>query len=157
MARMTAFLDHSWQLRHEGPQQMVDFAWLAKVAAEHLDIRRYGPKQVLDFQARAYAELGNAYRVANRLSEAGESLGPGWESLSCGTQDEVLEIRLLELEASLAADRRQFGRASEKLLKVLSFMAATAISFAGRTLVLMGLYAGMLGNTKKLSTFSKED
>lgn len=143
MARMTAFLDHSWQLRHEDPQQMVEFAWLAKVAAESLDTRRYGVKQILDFQARAYAELGNAYRVANRPLEAGEPLSRARELFERGTQDRVLEIRLLELEASLAADCRQFGRASEKLLKVLKFYSGHGEShLAGRTLISMGLYAG---------------
>ncbi len=143
LARMTAFLDHSWQLRHEDPQQMVEFAWLAKVAAENLDAKRYGPKRVLDFQARAYAELGNAYRVANRPLEAAEPLGRARELFERGTKDKVLEIRLLELEASLAADCRQFGRASEKLLKVLKFYSRhSEYHLAGRTLILMGVYAG---------------
>ncbi len=143
IARMTAFLEHSWQLRHEDPPQMVDFAWLAKVAAENLDTRRYGLKQVLDFQARTSAELGNAYRVANRFPEAAESLGRARELYELGTRDEALEIRLLELEGSLAADRRQFGRASEKLLKVLRFYGRRRnFQLAGRTLISMGLYAG---------------
>ena len=146
LARMTAFLEHSWQLRHEDPPQMVDYAWLAKVAAENLDVRKYGPKRVLDFQARAYAELGNAYRVANRPSEAAEPLGRARELFERGTQDKIFEIRLLELEASLAADCRQFGRASEKLLKVLKFYSRHhEYHFAGRTLISMGLYSGYAG------------
>lgn len=150
MARMTAFLDYSWQLRHENPQQMVEFAWLAKLASETLDARRYGPKQVLDFQACAYAELGNAYRVANRPHEAKEALGHARELLEHGTGDKLLEIRLLELEASLAADCRQFGRASEKLLKVLKFYSRCSdLHLAGRTLILMGVYSGNAGAFEK--------
>lgn len=150
MARMIAFLDHSWQLRHEDPQQMVDFAWLAKIAAENLDTRKYGLKRVLDLQARAYAELGNAYRVANRPLEAGEPLSRARELFERGTQNAVLEVRLLELEASLAADCRQFGRASEKLLKVLEFYSRHRdYHFAGRTLILMGVYAGNAGEYEK--------
>lgn len=143
MARMTAFLDHSWQLRHEAPQQMIEFAWLAKVAAENLDTRKYGPKRVLDYQARAHAELGNAYRVSDRLHEAAETLSQARVLYELGTQDEGLEIRLLELEGALAAEYRQFGRASEKLLKVLRFYNGNRdYHFAGRTLISMGLYSG---------------
>jgi hypothetical protein len=51
-------------------------------------------------------------------------------------------VRLLELEASLAADRRQFGRASEYLLKVLEFHRRQGDShLVGRVLIMMGLYA----------------
>src|SRR4029077_12778092 len=71
LARMRGLLARSWQLRHEDPRLMVDLAILAAQASKRLDPRRYGAGRVADLQAEAYAELGNACRVADRLHEAG--------------------------------------------------------------------------------------
>lgn len=143
LARMRAFLKRSWQLRHDDPQAMVHLAWLAVENSWRLEPREYGLAVVSDFQAEACAELGNAYRVSDRLHEAGVELARARTCFERGTRAEALEIRLLELEASLAADRRQFGRARTDLLKVLAYYRRNRDShLAGRTLILMGLYAG---------------
>ncbi|HYX22817.1 MAG TPA: hypothetical protein VFC23_01600 [Thermoanaerobaculia bacterium] len=150
LARMKAFLEHAWQLRHEDPRQMVQFAWLAAQVSLKLDPRRHGPAQVSDFQARAHAELGNAYRVADQLHEAGDILARARGFFERGTHDEALEARLLELEAALAADCRQFGRASRDLLKVLRFYNRhRAFHLSGRVLIKIGLCAGYAGDTEK--------
>jgi tetratricopeptide (TPR) repeat protein len=150
LALMRAFLTRSWQLRHDDPQAMVHLAWLAAENARRIDPVQYGPARVSDFQAEAYAELGNAYRVADRLHEAGVELARSREHFERGTREEMLEIRLLELEASLAADRRQFGRARTDLLKVLAYYRRNRDAhLAGRTLVLMGLYTGYAGELEE--------
>ncbi len=143
LARMKALLKRSWQLRHENPRLMVDLAILAAQVSRLLDPRQFGVERVADFQAQAYAELGNAFRVSDRLQEAAYHLNEARKFFESGTREEVLEIRLLELEGALAADRRQFGRASEYLLKVLQFHERQGDPhLVGRTLVVMGLYAG---------------
>lgn len=148
--RMKAFLTRSWQLRHDDPQAMVHLAWLAAENARRIDPCQYGAAHVCDFQAEAYAELGNAYRVADRLHEAGVELARARACFERGTRAETLEIRLLELEASLAADRRQFGRARMDLLKVLAYYQRTRdLHLTGRALVKMGLYAGYAGELEK--------
>lgn len=150
LARMKAFLTRSWELRHDDPPTMVELAWFAAQVSRTLDPRRYGPVLVWDFQALAFAGLGNAYRVADRLQEAAQELGRARRYFELGTRDEALEVRLLELEASLAADRRQFGRAASDLDKVLRFHERRRDRhLAGRTLVLMGLYAGYAGDFEK--------
>ncbi|HEV7505835.1 MAG TPA: hypothetical protein VGS07_13075 [Thermoanaerobaculia bacterium] len=150
LARMEAFLARAWNLRHENPQAMVDLSWLAAQVSLRLDPGFYGPAQVSDFQVRAHAELGNAYRVSDRLHEAGEFLTKARRFFEHGTGDSALEIRLLELEGSLAADCRQFGRASKILLKVLEFYDQHhAFHLCGRTLIKMGLYAGYAGDFDK--------
>lgn len=150
LTRMEAFLARAWSLRHEAPQSMVDLTWLAVQVSLKLDPTCYGSAKVSDFQARAHAELGNAYRVSDRLHEAGEFLGRARGFFERGTGDEVLEVRLLELEGSLAADCRQFGRASAILLKVLDFYNQhDAFHLCGRTLIKMGLYAGYAGDFDK--------
>jgi tetratricopeptide (TPR) repeat protein len=150
-ARMEALLARSWRLRHEDPQLMVHFAVLATQVSRLLDARKFdSPARVTDFQARAYAELGNAYRVANQPHEAGINLSRARQLFERGTRDEFLEIRLLELEASLAADRCEFGRASASLLKVADFYSRSDDAhLVGRTLVKLGLYAGYAGNSEK--------
>ena len=150
LARMKAFLARSWQLRHDDPRAMVELAWCAAKVSRTLDPRRYGPALVWDFQALAFAGLGNAYRVADRLQEAAQELGHARQYFELGTRDAALEVRLLELEASLAADRRQFGRAASSLVKVLRFHERRRdLHLAGRTLILMGLYAGYAGDFEK--------
>jgi tetratricopeptide (TPR) repeat protein len=130
---------------------MVHLAWLAKVVSQRLDPRQFGGlARVFDFQARAQAELGNAYRVANQLHEAIHAMGRARQLFERGTRNEILEIRLLELEASLAAGQRQFGRASADLLKVADFYSRYNDAHrVGRTLVKLGLYAGYAGDHEK--------
>jgi tetratricopeptide (TPR) repeat protein len=143
LARMKALLKRSWQLRHENPRLMVDLAVLAAQVSRLLDPRQFGVERVADFQAQAYAELGNAFRVSDRFQEAAFHLNEARRFFESGTREEILEIRLLELEGALAADRRQFGRASEYLLKVLQFHERQGDPhLVGRTLIVMGLYAG---------------
>ncbi|MFL6236951.1 MAG: hypothetical protein ACJ76N_27725 [Thermoanaerobaculia bacterium] len=147
LARMKAFLERSWQLRQDDPQGMVELAWLAAETSRGLDPVEYGAARVCDFQAEAFAALGNAYRVSDRLHEAGAALGRARGLFERGTREDALEIRLLELEASLAADRRLFGRARTDLLKVLAYYRRNGNAhLAGRTLVKMGLYAGYAGD-----------
>ena len=150
-ARMEAFLARSWQLRHDDPQLMVHFAVLATEVSQRLDARELdSPARVTDFQARAYAELGNAYRVANQPYQASLILNRARRLFERGTRDEFLEVRLLELEASLAADRREFGRASASLVKVADFYSRqNDPHLVGRTLVMMGLYAGNKGDLER--------
>jgi tetratricopeptide (TPR) repeat protein len=150
LARMEAFLEHAWQLRHEDPRRMVQFSWLAAQVSLKLDPRRHGPAQVSDLQARAHAELGNAYRVADQLHEAGDILTRARGFFERGTHDEALEARLLELEATLAADCRQFGRAAMDFLKVFKFHNRHRdFHLSGRVLIKMGLCAGYAGDTEK--------
>jgi tetratricopeptide (TPR) repeat protein len=150
LARMKGLLARSWQLRHEDPRMMVDLAVLAAQVSKRLDPRRYGAERVADFQAQAHAELGNACRVSTRLSEAAIHFSNARRFFENGTHDEILEIRLLDLEASLAADLRQFGRASDYLLKVLKYHSQVGdFHLTGRTLVKLGLYSSYAGDFDK--------
>lgn len=150
LARMRGLLARSWQLRHEDPRMMVNLAVLAAQASKRLDPRQYGAGRVADLQAEAHAELGNACRVADRLQEASLYLSDARRFFESGTREEILEIRLLELEASLAADRRQFGRAWDYLLKVMRYHSELGDAhLVGRALVKMGLYSNYAGNFER--------
>ncbi|HSN85954.1 MAG TPA: hypothetical protein VL025_04310, partial [Thermoanaerobaculia bacterium] len=150
LARMEAFLARSWDLRHECPALMIQFAVAATWSARQLSPRRYGVKRLFDFQCRAHAELGNAYRVADQLPRAAAELGHARQLFEQGTGDPVLEIRLIELEATLAADRRQFGLACNNLDMVLAFYRrAEDRQRTGRTLIKQGLYTGYAGDPEE--------
>ena len=143
VALLDALLARSWSLRHDDPARMVQFAELAVRHAKAIDARVHGPKRVADLMCCALGELGNAYRVLDRLCEAADALCQAREAFELGTQADLVEIRLVELEASLAADRRQFEIACLKLTKVYRFHRRYRNNhLAGRALIKKGLYTG---------------
>lgn len=150
LALYEALLARSWELRHEDPATMIRYAWLATRIAATLSIRRYGQERIADLQCRAWAELANAQRAADKLDLAEESLAQAVELYSRGTSDQFLGVRLLELQAALAADRRRFGLASKALSLVYRFYRRHSHArLTGRTLVSWGLYMGYAGETEE--------
>jgi hypothetical protein len=142
-----ALLAKSWSLRYENPSDMVRYAALAVQRARELDRRTYGLERVIDLLGRALAELGNAYRVLDQLDAAEEKLDEAGHILGLGTGDEGLKMRLLELEASLAADRRRFDLAAFYLLTVSEYHEACGDRhLAGRAMIQRGLYVGYAGD-----------
>jgi hypothetical protein len=150
LALCDALLARSWALRHEDPALMLESAWLAFYKAQKLDARSYGSRQASDPICRAWAEMGNAYRVGDQLTQAVWALGHARQVFEIGTGDEELKIRLVELDASLAADRRYFDIARFKLEQVFRFYQKRSDDHrAGRTLILQGLYTGYAGDPVK--------
>jgi tetratricopeptide (TPR) repeat protein len=148
--RVESQLALSWSMRYEDPSLMAQFAMLAVRSARDLTPRRHGAERVFDLQGRAHAELGNAYRVLAQHDLAEENLGRARHLLELGSRDESLQVRLLELEASLEADRRQFSLAANLLLQVSGFYQRTGDRhLAGRTLIKRGLYVGYAGRPEE--------
>ena len=140
------FLRRSWALRYQNPSFMVRFAELAVHEAQNLDEEIHGERRVADLRARAFAELGNAYRAAERPDEALRCLNRAHELLEHGTGERSLAIRVLELQASLSAAQRQFGQACDSLNLVYKYYRRIRDhQLAGRTLIMKGLYAGYGG------------
>jgi len=143
-------LARSWSLRYENPSLMVQYAMVAVKNAQKLEARDHGVERVFDLRGRAQAELGNAYRVLDQHDLAEENLDHARYLLGLGSGDESLQIRLLELEASLHADRRRFGLATHLLLRVLEFHQRTGNrNLAGRALIKQGLYVGYSGQPEE--------
>jgi tetratricopeptide (TPR) repeat protein len=148
--QLETLLANSWSLRYENPSEMVSYAILAVKCSEELDVRTYGRERVFDLRGRALAELGNAYRVLEQLDIAEEKLEQAGRILGLGTQDKVLEMRLVELEASLAADRRLFSTAAAYLIAVSEFHEARGDRhLAGRAMIQRGLYVGYDGRPEQ--------
>ena len=145
--RLEALLAKSWSLRHENPSEMVQYAMLAVQQAQKLHPRRHGLERVMDLRGRAYAELGNAYRVLDQHDLAEQNLDRARQVLDLGSGDETLQIRLMDLEASLAADRRRFDLAAHYLSRVIDFYQRTGDRhLAGRATISRGLFTGYCGN-----------
>jgi tetratricopeptide (TPR) repeat protein len=146
LALIDALLARSWAIRHDDPWKMVQFADLAVKQSQALDACDIGVPQMNDVMCRAWAELGNAFRVADSHAQAWQALHLAREIYERSTKDELLEIRVTELEASLAADRRQFDVALLKLTRVFRFHRRKGNHHvAGRTLILKGLYTNYSG------------
>jgi hypothetical protein len=102
-------------LRHSGPEAMVAAATLAVGLAERIDPGLRGPCALADLQARAWAERGNARRVADDLPGAESDLANALARAGQGTADPRLLARLLDLTASLRTDQRRFDEAFQLL------------------------------------------
>jgi tetratricopeptide (TPR) repeat protein len=157
LARFDALLERSWSLRHEDHQRMIDLAGGAVRVARSLDARKYGVERIMDLQCRARAELGNAYRVAGQLDQAFDCFVHATRLHEDGTKDAALRVRLLNLQASLAADRRQLGLACLVLGYIHSYHLGEGDNhLAGRALIKMGLYTGYLGEHGRALSFLQQ-
>lgn len=109
--------ERSLGVRFEDPSEMLDLASTGCFLADHLafDPQRGEPPWVRDLQARAWAELGNAFRVADELDKAESALSRARELALQGTRPPKLITRLTELLASLFIDRRRFAEALRML------------------------------------------
>jgi tetratricopeptide (TPR) repeat protein len=136
LASVEALLQQSWELRQVDPQKMLHFALLATIEAAKLDPDTLGAAQVDDIRCRASLELGNAYRVSNRLQEAEEALGEAAEFFRSGTGDSRLKARLLDVQASLYGDQRHFDRCFATLDVVIALYRESGENhLAGRALI----------------------
>jgi len=106
-----SLLARSRACRHQDPEQMVLLAERAAAVAAELDPMVYGRELVADMRARALAELGNAYRVADDLEGAERSLQSAIDWSAQGTQDPLLLVRIMDLTASLCGYQRRFAEA----------------------------------------------
>jgi tetratricopeptide (TPR) repeat protein len=150
LAGLDALLEQARTLRYEDPARMVELARLAAMAADQLDSGRHGAKQVANFRCRAWTELANACRVADRLDEAEEALERSCGLFLQGTRDDVLGARLLEVLASLHADRRRFEEAFEVLDVAYAVHRRRGDQhLAGRALLKKGLYANYSGEPER--------
>lgn len=147
--RLTLFeelLARSWELRQENPGKMIELARHATLVARTLE-PQVGSRLASDLQCRAWAELGNAYRVAEDLDEAEHAFRRAETLFQQGTQDEFLEARILDLRASYYGDRREFDLALAALDIVFEIYSRYGDRhLAGRALITKGLHTSYKGD-----------
>jgi tetratricopeptide (TPR) repeat protein len=131
-------------LRHRDPEAMVLAATMATGLAERLeqsDVQ--GPKALADLRARAWAELGNARRVANDPNGSEADFARALRQAAQGTGDPLLLARLMDLAASLYIAQRRFNEAFRLLDWVYQIYQREGDAHsAGRALIKKGISAG---------------
>lgn len=145
-----ALLERSHSLRLDDPEGMLRFANLAVMAAEKIDSDGYGQAPVADLQARSWAALANAYRVATDFPQAAAAMERALAHRARGTGDPLLLARISDLAASLACGERRFSEAFRMLDLSFSLYQAFGDSHdAGRVLVMKGLFLGYAGESEQ--------
>ncbi|HEX7181211.1 MAG TPA: hypothetical protein VF756_05170 [Thermoanaerobaculia bacterium] len=152
-----AFLARSWAVRFDDPQLMCHLAKAAVAATKSLDPEIHGAQQVADYKARAWAELGNAYRAIDQFEEAAAAFKKAYEWQEAGTGDQALKARLLDLHASYQGAKREWEDALDTL-KILPglYHELGQPHFAGRALIVKALYANNSGNPEKAIDINDE-
>jgi tetratricopeptide (TPR) repeat protein len=150
MPLFEALLERSWSLRHEDPEEMVRTAVWARVIAERLEPGTVDTETLADIQCRAWVELGNAYRVADELTDAENALGRATQLYLRGTQDELLAAHLFDIQASLLGARRRFDLAATALDLVFAiYQRAGERYLAGRSLISKAMCVGYQGKAEE--------
>lgn len=142
-ARCEALIERCRALRHRDPETMVLVAALATTLAERLQSGLYETEILADLQARAWAELGNARRVANDPNRSEADIAHALERSGHGTGDPLLLARLMDLTASLYTAQRRFKEAFQLLdMAYQLYQGEGERHFAGRTLIKKGIATG---------------
>ena len=150
LVRVEALFAAAWDLRYDDPREMVRIAELALFAAERLDKQLHGRAAIADVRARAWAELANAYRVADDLAKAEQAMARAVGWLHRGSGDPRLLARAGDLMASMLADQRRFAEADELLSKVHRFyLRMGQFHLAGRAMISRGIFAGYDGQPRR--------
>jgi tetratricopeptide (TPR) repeat protein len=127
------------KLRFADTPGMRWLAYNAVKAAEGLRPEEQEPADLFDLQARAWAELGNAYRVNDQFAEAEAAFSRSRASLRKGTGDLHLLARAADLEASLRSAQRRLQESNELLRKVHRlYLNLCDGHLAGRALISIG-------------------
>jgi len=119
---------------------MVLSASLAVTLAKRLTSEWESSAEFLDLEARAWAELGNAHRVADDLMAAEAALAHALARSGQGTGDPLLLARIMDLTASLYIDQRRFDEARQLLDSVYAiYQHLGDAQAAARTFISRGL------------------
>jgi tetratricopeptide (TPR) repeat protein len=133
----------------EGPRdesRAIELAELAIEVASQLDGEYYGRSVVQDLQARAWAYLGNARRIAFDLAGAEEALSRAERIAERGSADPLEEARILDLKAALLSDQGRFEKAADLLDMVIEIYTDVREPHRkGRALISKGTYLGCAG------------
>jgi tetratricopeptide (TPR) repeat protein len=143
-----AFLAQSWSVRFDSPGEMVRLAEVA-VEVSRGFAHKIQTRRVADLQARAWGELANAFRAADRLRSAQLAFGEAYTFLQRGTGDPYLKARLFDLEASLLGTLREFPMALHRLASISGlYMELGKPHLAGRALINRALYTYYSGEAE---------
>ena len=153
-----ALLRKSYEMRFSDPRRMLRLAESAASVATHIRLEKYPwPGFIADLQARAFAELANAYRVNDRFSEADTTFAKALEALERGTGDLSLQARVLDLFASLRSAQRRLEDAIALQDQVHRlYLEADEQQLAGRALISKGINTRCQGSPREAVALLKD-
>ncbi len=129
-------IERSFEVGINNPVRAEELGLLALRLSEHLNSEYYGVQLIEDLRARAWAYIGNSYRLRSDLQRADEIFASAYGHLRRGTQDPLERAILLDLEASLRRDQRRFEQAFKLLRRAVGlFLQSDQRHRAGRSLV----------------------
>lgn len=140
------WIERSRALRFSDPEGMVESARKACAVADGLSPRAHGAGLVHEVRALAWAELANALRTSDNLTEAEAALDRAADHLAHGCRDSRTTARIAEVTASLACDQRDFVGASRMIDHVALYYSELGDShLQGRCLIKKSHYAACHG------------
>jgi len=140
--RCEALLELCRNLRYSDREKLTLSASFAVTLAERAKATAGELPELADLQARAWAELGNAYRAADDMGAAEAALGHALMRSDQGSGDPLLLARLMEMTAALCTDQRRFSEARRLLDFAETVYAHEGEPQAGaRTLISKGVSA----------------
>lgn len=150
LAWVEVWIERCNALRFQDPARMIQAAESACAVAHGLDTAVYGETKRFDTCALAWAELANAYRVADRFDAAERSLESSLGFLHAGSGDTLLLARLAQVCASLACDQRSFPLAHHAAEWARScYLEAGDAHRAGRALLQRSHFAACDGKPEE--------
>lgn len=149
--RCHTLLERSRSLRQNDLEGMVMTASFAVSLAESITPENDpGRAALADLQARTWAELGNARRVADDLAGSEAALARAVERAGAGTRDPRLLGLLMDLTASLYVDQRRFPEAVRLLDSTHALYRSLGETHqAGRALISKGIATGYALDTEE--------
>lgn len=143
-------IDASFEAGFRDAGEAMELAGLSLLLTCQLDAGYYGPSVVMDLQARAWAYLGNARRIAFDLTGAEEALLEAERHAEGGSADPLEEARILDLRASLLGDQGRFEQAAELLDLVIGIYDDLHEPHRkGRAMISQGVFLGQAGGPEE--------
>jgi tetratricopeptide (TPR) repeat protein len=136
-------IDTSFEAGFRDAGHSIELAELGLLLATLLDGDHYGHSVVQDLQARAWAYLGNARRIAFDLAGAEEALDQAERLAEGGSADPLEEARILDLRASLLGDQGRYEQAADLLDVVIDiYHDLREPHRKGRAMISKGVFLG---------------
>lgn len=134
-------IEESLEAGFEEPRQAIDLARLATSLADRLTVEECGGQEFREgLRARAWAQLGNAFRLNADFASAEESAAVAEALLNEGRLNLSDKARVLELIASLRREQQRLAEALQILDRVAAiYRKLGQWGLLGRTLVQKGI------------------
>jgi len=143
-----ALLARSWEARFHSPERMLRLASAAQEVSAGLRTRDMGKAGVAVMQARAWGELGNAFRVAGNADGADTAFEEAFDR-EPELHDPFLSAHLLHLRATLYGRQGDPAFAAQLLELVGKFYDdAGEPHLGGRTRITHSIYAARAGRNE---------